>query len=802
VSANVRRVTLAAGCVLLALILAPAAEAFFPIGGFNLQNQLRYMVWPFNEFDTNNDGKISIGEGLEIYIEGGKSGYTLEEIQIVKDAFQVWQDVPTSYACFRYAGIVQDPIFVASEASPDFLTVVALQVTETATPSENIEPDPTDVTAADVAYPVLGVTLPLYTIEDEVLTVAGEAYTISAGTLIDVDIVLDATSVRSGEDGEDPLVDLKSVLVHEIGHLLGLAHTPLNNLREVMDTEEEEETAVNLVENQVFWYTGVNGQGQYIGVTPTMFPVYFQVEKDSGIRIGGTQDLAPDDISGISFLYPRGSQANFFAIEAEARTQTRSGTGLPSIPIPGGHVVAWADTDNNPDTTRVPLFSTMTGLYEPTTDLQMEGYFNLSGLWKQIETPGASGALFNPTYTLTLNPLNDTGFDRQAPQTGYEVTDFDSIQGTYGQGAEKRSDYITAFPSEVFNEVENVLDVSNKDAGTPLIWNFTMNTVISADTERTLSQMLSNRRPMFGDPNDVCPLNVISGSGGSSTTNIVSTGVLRKFRDNFLLHSAFGTALVDLYYQAAPSAAHFLLNHQGAENVFRTINHGVDWCITRAHYIAGAMMTFLFIAAMAWRRHRKALLAGSMLILLGGWMHPAFSDIAYVTTPEMAAAADDIVTGKVTSAESRWTRGGRIYTDVIVEVADTAKGNLNKSSSISFSIMGGQVGGFVYRPSEMPTFTKGEQVLLYLRQNSSNKLVLYGGARGKFIVVTDKKTGKAYVQGEAPIVQKTLAEDQKAMAGEAKEEKTAAVIPEDTRIPLDAYMDYLRKIVREKKSPK
>lgn len=796
-SANVRRITLAAGCVFLTLLLAPVADAFFPDGGFNQFNQLRYVVWPVQEFDTNNDGKITTGEGLEIFIEGGKSGYTPEEIQVVKDSFQVWQDVPTSYASFRFAGIVQDPIFVATEASPDFLSVIALQVTETDDTGEEVEPDPSDVLVPGLDFPVLGLTLPLYTIEDEILVVSGEAYTISAGTLIDVDIVINAAGVRPGIEGGDALYDLKSILVHEIGHLLGMSHTPLNNLREVFDTEDAE-TSIDLVENEVFWYSGASGEGKYIGATPTMFPVYFSVEKDSGYRVGGTQDLAPDDISGISFLYPRGSQSNFFSIKAEARTQTREGMGLPSIPIPGGHVVAWVDTDDNPDTARVPLFSTMTALYEPVTDLQMEGYFELFGIWKQIEVPGASGTLFNPSYTLTFNPLNGTGYDRQAPVTPYEVADFDSIQGTQGRGAQQRDDYITAFSSEVFHEVENVLDISNKDAGTPLVWSYEMNTVISADTQRTLPEMLPNRKPMFGDPNDVCPLNVISGSGtGSSTTT--TAALLRQFRDNMLLQTAVGTAVVDLYYQMSPVLARYLIGHEAAFKGARALGHGVDWALAHLLYIFGAVMTLFFAGGLAWRRYRKVFVAGAVLLLALGWANDAFSDIAHVTTPEMAAGADDIITGTVTSVESRWTRGGRIYTDVIVEVQDTAKGNLNKSSNISLSVIGGRVGGFVYQPSEMPTFSKDEQVLLYLRRLANDRLVLYGGARGKFVVVTDEKTGKACVQGDSIVVKQALIEDKKDMAEDSAKDNAAAET-QDGLIPLDVYMEYLRKVVRKKEN--
>jgi hypothetical protein len=50
------------------------------------------------------------------------------------------------------------------------------------------------------------------------------------------------------------------------------------------------------------------------------------------------------------------------------------------------------------------------GLYEPLINKQLQGKFNLIGLWKKMEVPGKEGELFAPSYTLSLSPLNGTGF--------------------------------------------------------------------------------------------------------------------------------------------------------------------------------------------------------------------------------------------------------------------------------------------------------------------------------------------------------------------------------------------------------
>lgn len=797
-SASVRRIGMAAVAAAGMALWVSGADAFFPIGGFDSLGVLRYAKWPLSEFDTNNDGEVSAGEGLEILIEGGKSGFTNDEIAIVREAFQVWQDVPSSYVSFRTAGVVQDPLL--SGLQPDFRSVVSLQLTAADDTGEDVVPDPAAVIITEVAFPVLGLTSTFYTVDDEILVVAGQSYQVSAGTLLDVDIHINGTAVRPGLVGMEPAYELKGVLVHEIGHLLGLDHTPLNNVRAERTSPDTD--YVELVENEVFWLTGVDGIGRFIGATPTMFPVYFSVQRTGQQRrYAGTSDLAPDDISGISYLYPRGSQSNYFTIQHEARSHTRAGTGLPSVPLPGGHIVAWADVDNDPSTARIPLFSTMAGLYRKTSYPQLEGWFDLIGLWKQIEVPATAGTLFNPSYSLSLSPINGVDFDRQAPE-GYIVESFDSIQAPGGLSVIQRSSstYVTAFPSEVFHEVANVVDVSQKDAGTPVVWSFEANTPISQDTGRTLAQILPNNRPMFGDPNDVCPLNVID-SGGTSTTTTATIGsqTLRSFRDTVLLRSAVGMALVDAYYRAAPMVARFLIRHVWAFDLFRACAHFAYWVMSNAMTIFGGIGA-AGVAAWGWRRYRRvrSLAAGLILAVVLGYALSAGADIAFVTTPQMAAAADHIVIGKVVSAESRWGRAGRIYTDVVLEVEESAKGNANKASYLSFSVLGGRVGGVIMRVSEMPIFKADEEVLLYLREGYSSELIVYGGVRGKQTIVNDG--GKKYVIADREDTKLAMALDAKAMAEKNGEDGSSEdKAQENGRIPVDKYLAYLRSLVRDQK---
>lgn len=721
------------------VVLAPATWAFFPIGAYDAAGVLRYKQYNRSFFDTNNDGEVGEDEGVPVYIEDGKSGFNDAEIAIVEEALAIWERIPQSYASTHIVGMVQDPIFTGQDTF-DTLNVIAMQVTTTqdldgdGQPDENVVPDP--IIVPDLAGGVVGVNVFFWAAEETVIQSGTDTVLVSSGTIIDNDIIINSNLTRPAAAGEAPQSDLLSTLVHEIGHFYGLTHTALNNLAPDLAVPGDPTSIVGLVESQVLSHS-IAGVSRRIGATPTMYPFLFEVIDRNGARQGGGADLAPDDISGMAWLYPRGSQDLFFNLTGEIRTRTNPGTGLPSAPIPGAHIVAWADVDNDDTTPRVAVFSTLSALYVNSNLYpEREGRFELPYIWKSMET---ESGLFNANYTFSSNPLNFTGYDRQAPPEALQNPDvLDSIDPP-------TSAFNNVFPSEVLHEVDNIIDISNKDAGTPFVWDFQRGTLVSTDTERGIAAIVGDG-PMFGDPNDVCIFNVVSGvKAGADMGGVagVITGAnsIRSIRDGILMETALGSFVVDTYYRISPTMARYMLGNSTAYSVTAAFVGAIYWCLDHVLVLAGALLAGAWVI----RRRRRVARAAVALAIVGAMLYgiPAQALLLFQTTEDLVANSTDIVSGKVTSVVSRQeTAGSQIYTDVVIEVSNRAKGTLNKQSTITLTQLGGRVGGLVAEVTDLAKFSQGETVVVYLEYLDGFGYRVYNGEGGKVSVSSAKSASE------------------------------------------------------------
>lgn len=179
---------------------------------------------------------------------------------------------------------------------------------------------------------------------ERVLGATGFVFDMTNGAIVESDIFFNAAFPWSTSAGGEPTrFDLQSVATHEIGHFLGLGHSALGET-EIRPT----------------------GGRRVIASGAVMFPISF------GAGVTLDRELQPDDIAGVSDLYPDGS---FRKDTGAARGRvTKNGAG-----VLGAHVTA---------------FNPRTGTIIGGFTLNRDGEFQIAGL-----TPGP--------HVIRVEPLDD-----------------------------------------------------------------------------------------------------------------------------------------------------------------------------------------------------------------------------------------------------------------------------------------------------------------------------------------------------------------------------------------------------------
>lgn len=782
--------------VLIAAVFATDAVAFYPIGGISTsRNEVVIPRWPFRTMDVDGDGDVEPeGEGVEVHIATGFAGdFDAAEQQVIIESFQVWEDIPISYMSFYFGQPITDVPFMADVAI-DHYNVVGIDKFD------------------DLPDGVLGVTYMIMTMDDEVFQDEnGNSYTITGGQFVESDILINGPPHRpSLVDGllVPPSIDLRSTMVHEIGHFFGLGHPPDHDFsfaRAVGDGD----AAVG-IELPSMWVRDPLGELVQVGATPTMFPIAFftgilppGASDISEIDLfDGGLDLAPDDIAGAAFLYPRGSGVDDFSISHFARSHTVA--GRTSIPALGAQITVYVESDDDPFTTRIPVYSTMTGLFEAQEYLY--GRFFLHNLPKTIENE--FGGLLQASYTLSGHRItgNDVAVGFLNPLTGeIENRYFDDPDDWNAERFDSTHDgglnYTDILYGEVFKEGGNVLGRENFDFGTPLVYDPIRAKVISEDTGNALDKMLPGEFPMFGDPTGTCPLNMSFAGMASSKTPTA----LRGFRDRVLVKSALGAAITDAYYSVAPTMARYLSAHESVLAGARKAAAVIEWSIINRY----ALLLFAIAGALSLKLRKQRVMSRAVLglVLIAGLVvaAPAQALLLRMELTDLTKSSDNVIVGKVTDVQSRWNeQGNRIVTDVTIKVQDTAKGRMNKDALVHIRLLGGRVGGLVAKAPGMPTFSVDEEVVLFLQKKGGPKNLVVGGTQGKRLIQTDPKTGEKSMAGlrflpKVKAKNGAAKQNEKFIAPIVDNEETKKLRKDAKPVSLDAFVDYIRDTVKQQK---
>ncbi len=785
---SLRRLIAAGLCLGMLLWMAPDAAAFYPAGGFVSEIEggtpsLRLARWRLRDIEP---------DGIPITLRGGPDGWTFDERQLIQDAFRVWENVPTSYINFDFTQPIDDDLPLGTDvATADFINFVSKEG-----PDSDVVPPGT--------LPI-GITFITFISNSGIYEVQGEQVQLTGPALLDVDMAIQAEGVQLSDvmnfgDGvnsptEGP-IPLRSMVVQLVGFLLGLEFDPLSNLEsEVLLTPDG---PLDIDVDPLVWARRAFGDLELSGVTPVMHPIPGYIEVGQGLYRMSWEALAPSDIAGVTWLYPRQDLENFFTIRQEART--RGAGGVPSQPVPGAFIQAWGNVDNNPNTDRVPMFSTLTGLFEHQEEFS--GRFQLINMFRQLETLG--GVDFPADYVITMSNVDVEGLTAE---------DFDSTHRWEFADESVEFAFDVPFTPQVFREGgENLFSMQRVEDGTPLKFDPVRRQIVSTETGRTLPQMLPGTRPMFGTAvsETVCPLNLVAATMAAPH----GPEALRGFRDNVLLQNPVGVALADGYYRAAPYITTVLVEQPVALRMAQGALLAFEWSLAQRRalglFVVGAMLI-----AFGLLRNRRAAQAAALVLVVAGLFlaaAPAEAQAASMSIERMVSFSDEVVTGEVISVESRWDDQGRIITDVVLQVETAMKGRANRNARLYFSQLGGHVDGITTHVPQYPRWKEGEEVLVFMGENRTFGLMAVGGRAGKFTIRRDPETGERYVAAQNQLSQRALDRASRAIPqAEAKrvevdaepdplddaEEEPKVVSRFSRAIPLDDLTNHIRRIVRD-----
>jgi len=129
-----------------------------------------------------------------------------------------------------------------------------------------------------------------------------------------------------------------------------------------------------------------------------------------------------------------------------------------------------------------------------------------------------------------------------------------------------------------------------------------------------------------------------------------------------------------------------------------------------------------------------------------------------LSTEELTAASEAVITGVVEDMEAQWSTDGKtIFTRAYIRITQTVRGRLNQQI-VLVEYEGGEVGGIGLRVSDVAPLEKGENVLLYLKnakvKGNGKAYNIVGKAQGHYSIGKDgiaRKRGFSVIDGQTGV---------------------------------------------------
>jgi hypothetical protein len=129
----------------------------------------------------------------------------------------------------------------------------------------------------------------------------------------------------------------------------------------------------------------------------------------------------------------------------------------------------------------------------------------------------------------------------------------------------------------------------------------------------------------------------------------------------------------------------------------------------------------------------------------------SFSQEATLTLSQLAQRSEVVVSGKVTSVQSKWNNARtKIVTSVNIMIAEQFKGSPGQTS-LTIVTLGGEVNGIGESYSHMPKFTRDEQVVVFATRDRAGQYRVTGGDQGKFTIKQDANSNAKLVGDRIPL---------------------------------------------------